>query len=376
MSTELSNRVIDGFEERRDNILNGGINCIPSPFKSFRRDFPGIEQGRYYLVSGATKSAKSQISNFLFLYTPILYAYKHPDEVRVKIFYFPLEETPENITARFMSYLLYSLTNGKIRVSPMDLRSTDKDRVLPTEVLDLLRSKEYQDIFSFYEEHTHFLSDRNATGVWATLNKYAEEAGTIHKKKIFIENKETGVKQEKEVFDYYEPKDPKEYVIILVDHVSLLGFERGLSLRESIAKLSEYMMILRNKYKYIPVVVQQQSTETSDLEAYKEGKISPTMAGLSDCKYTAKDCNIMLGITNPYSYGMEKYPKTKTGYDISMLKGYARFFNVVLNRDGESNGMIPLYFDGAVNYFKPLPSSDDKAEMEVFYNKIKNNSIA
>lgn len=373
MSANLSNRVIDNLEERRNNILNGSINCIPSPFRNFRRDFPGIEQGRYYLLSGATKSAKSQIANYLFLYTPILYAYKHPDQVRVKIFYFPLEETKENITERFMSYLLYSLTNGRIRVSPMDLRSTDKDRVLPMEVLDRLRSEEYQDILSFYEEHTLFLSDRNATGVWTTLNKYAEEAGTVHRKKVMIENKETGVRQEKEVFDYYEPKDPKEYVIILVDHVSLLGFERGLSLRESINKLSEYMMILRNKYRYIPVVVQQQSTETTDLDAYKEGKVTPTPAGLSDSKYTSKDCNIMLGITNPHSFGMAKFPNTTQGYDITRLRGYARFLNVCLNRDGESNGLLPLYFDGAVNYFTPLPLASDRESMETIYARVRSN---
>ena len=62
-----------------------------------------------------------------------------------------------------------------------------------------------------------------------------------------------------------------------------------MSLRETINKYSEYMMIARNNYHYIPVCVQQQSYETTNLEAYKSNKIRPTMAGLSDSKYTAKD---------------------------------------------------------------------------------------
>lgn len=56
---------------------------------------------------------------------------------------------------------------------------------------------------------------------WKTISNYAKDAGTVHRKTIIIENKETGVKQEKEVFDWYEPKDPDEYVIIIWDHQSL-----------------------------------------------------------------------------------------------------------------------------------------------------------
>ena len=280
-------RVIESLKDRRNRILNGEINCIPFPFSRFSRDLPGIEKDKYYLVSGSTKAGKSQLSNFLFLYTPILYAYHNPDKVRVKIFYFPLEETPENITLRFMSYLLYTMSD--IRVAPIDLKSTNSNKVLPEEILNLLESKEYQDILKFFEDNVIFLSDRNPTGVWKTMMKYASSTGTVHTKVVDIVNKETGLVEKKEVFDYYEPDDEKEYVICIVDHVSLIETERGYTLRESINKLSEYMMILRNKYHYIPVVIQQQGTETSNLEAYKNGKIRPTMAGLSDSKYTAKD---------------------------------------------------------------------------------------
>jgi len=108
---------------------------------------------------------------------------------------------------------------------------------------------------------------------------------------------------------------------------------------------------LRNKYNYIPVVVQQQSTEISNLEAFKANKIRPTVASLSDSKYTGKDANVMLGLSNPYAFEMNSY----AGYDLTRLKGNARFLEVVINRDGESNGMIGLYFDGAVNYYEELP---------------------
>jgi hypothetical protein len=359
-------RVIQTLKDRRNRVLQGEINCIPFTFSRFTKDLPGIEKDKYYLISGSPKAGKSQIANFMFLYTPILYAYHNPDKVRVKIFYFPLEETPENITLRFMSYLLYTMSD--IRIAPIDLKSTNSEKVLPEEILNALESNEYQEILKFYEENVLFLSDRNPTGIFKTLLKYAESTGTVHKKIVNITNKETGLVEKREVFDYYEPNDPKEYVVVITDHVSLLESERGFTLRETINKFSEYMMILRNKYHYIPVVIQQQSTETNSLEAFKNSKIRPTMAGLSDSKYTAKDASVMLGITNPYAFELPEY----LGYDITKLRGNVRFLEIVLNREGESNGVVGLYFDGATNYFNELPLPGNRKEMEKVYGYINN----
>lgn len=160
----LVQRVLSDLEEKRQRVLQGDINCIPSPFKNFQNDFPGIEQGKYYCVSGASKSGKSQLTSYLFLYTPILYAYHHPEQIRIQIFYFPLEETPEKITIRFMCHLLYILSDKKIRVSPMMLQSINKGLSVSKDILDLLNSLEYRSILDFYEDHVHFISDRNPTG--------------------------------------------------------------------------------------------------------------------------------------------------------------------------------------------------------------------
>ena len=362
----LTDRILETLDNRRKRILEGDINCIPSPFRRLSNSFPGIEQDKYYLVSGSTKAAKTQITNYLFVYTPILYAYEHPEQLRVKIFYFPLEETPENITLRFMSYLLYTLSGKQIRISPMDLKSTNADKVLDEEILNILKSDEYQKILKFYEDNVLFMSARNPTGIYKTVKDYADKNGIIHRKKVKITNKETGNTEEIEAFDYYEPHDKKEYVIIITDHVSLLNQERGMNLRETINKYSEYMMIARNNYHYIPVSVQQQSTETTNLEAFKSNKIRPTMAGLSDIKYTAKDCSVMFGITNPFAFELPEY----LGYDISKLRSHARFLEIVLNREGESNDIAPLYFDGATNYFAELPPSKDSVSMQKVYDLI------
>ena len=365
--SSLVDRVLQNLEDRRQRILRGDINCIPSPFSTFTNDFPGIEQGKYYCISGASKSGKTQLASYLFLYTPILYAYYHPEKVRVQIFYFPLEETPEKITMRFMCHLLYVLSQGKIRISPMKLQSTTAENIVEEEILDILNSLEYKSILNFYEDHVHFITDRNPTGCLKVVNKYAQEAGTIHRKTVIIENKETGIKQEKEVFDYYEPKDKNEYVIVMWDHQSLTELERGMSLKECIDKLSEYFMIFRNRYNYIPVMIAQQNTETISLDAFKSNKIRPTLAGIADSKNVGKDCSMMIGITNPFSFELPTF----LNYDIVKLKGYARFMEIVLNREGESNSVLALYFDGATNFFKPLPNFKDTQALQKVYKLVQ-----
>lgn len=107
--------------------------------------------------------------------------------------------------------------------------------------------------------------------------------------------------------------------------------------------------------------------ETLSLEAFKANKIRPTQKGLLDCQDTARDCDVFLGITNPYSFEIKEYLK----YDITKLKGYARFFEVVMGRDGESNAVLGLYYDGAVGYYTPLPKWDNLIELNRKYQLIQ-----
>ena len=371
-SGNLINRTIESIKKRRNTIISGNVNCIPSPFERFSSDFVGIEQGRYYLVSANQKGGKTQLTSYMFIFHPILYSYYNREKVKVKIFYYPLEETPEAITLRFMSYLLFRLSKGKYKVSSNELRSVRY--ALPIEVIDILESDEYKDILNYYEECIDFRESQNPTGCWVDLYNYAQMNGTTYRKKVENVDPLTGEITTKEVFDYYVPNNPNEYVFIVYDHLSLLGTEKGMSLRESMNKLSEYMVHLRNKFNYIPVVIQQQSQENQSNEAVKLGRLRPSVSGLSDSKYTSRDCDVMLGLFNPYSYDLDSY----LGYDIKQLKGNARFLEVVVNRHGVSNGICPLMFLGEVCHFKELPLPNDVINMNKVYNslsELKKNTI-
>lgn len=370
----LIDRVLNDLDTRINKILNGGINSIPSPFKRFSDDFLGIEQGKYFVVTSSTKGAKTQFASYLFIYHTLLYAFHNPNKLRIKIFYYPLEETPEDIMTRFISYLLYTLSNGSIRIAPVDLRSTREDKVLDKEILNIIRSDKYQEILKFFEDNIIFSSSCNPTGVYNECRKYAEEHGTVHTVKRKVKD-EFGNYKEVDAFDWYEQDDPDEYRIIFYDHVSLINTERGLTLKQSVDKLSEYCVLLRNRYKFSPVVIQQQAFAQESLDAFKENKLRPTLANLSDSKYTARDANIVLGLFSPFKYELREY----LGYDITKLKDNVRFLEVIINRGGSPGGIVALYFDGAVNYFNELPKAEDRDGLNKIYkylDSLRNKSTS
>lgn len=320
----LTERTLEYLQKRRNKILEGGINSVPSPFKRFSNDFIGVEQGKYYVCTAGTKGGKTQLASYLFIYNPLLYAYQHPEQMRIKIFYYPLEETPEDIMKRFMSHLLYRFSNRKIRISTTDLQSSRNEYPIEQSVLDTLKKDDYMKILNFFEEHVIFSTSRNPTGVYNEVRRYMEENGQVYTRKQKVKD-DFGNTKEVDAFDYYVPNDPNEYVIVFTDHASLIQAERGMTLKQSVDKLSEYFVILRNRYNVSPVLVQQQAFESESLDAYKEKRLRPTAQTLADSKYSSRDANILLGIFSPFRFELKEY----LGYDITVFRDNIRFLEVV-----------------------------------------------
>ena len=356
----LVERSVRFIEEKKQRLEEGKINCIPTPLPQFKYDFPGTEQATYYLISGGAKASKSKFTNFVFLFNTILWLYEHPELIRLKVYYALLEETQMNIMFKFMCYLLY--VKYKIRIDIKTLKCIDESRNVKPEILDLIKSAEVQRILHFFIDHIEWIPDRNPTGIFNIVDKYAKSHGIIHRK--------WSEELNKEIFDWYEPNDPDEYVLIIIDHIGLISTERGYDLRESIKKLSDYLKILRNKYGYSPVVVQQQNSETLSLDAFKQNKVYPTQKGLLDCQDTSRDCDIFLGIVNPYSFEFKRFGEND-GYDITQLRSYGRWLKVVQGRDGESDATLGMYFDGATGWYTALPNYKNTSELNKVYQLVQ-----
>lgn len=363
---DLYNKTMDEMENKRQRILSGSVNCIPSPFKRFANDFCGIEQDTMYCITSFTKGGKSQFCSYTFIYQTIVYSYFAKEKVDFKILYFPLEETKERIMQRFMSWLLFKFSKKATRISPKELRSTT--RALDEKIIDRLREFDVQDLLLYFEEHVIFPAESpNPTGIYKYCKQYAEDHGTVKKKTVKMKD-ELGEMQDVEVFESYEQDNPDEYRMIIIDTVNLIDTERGMNLKQSIDKLSEYCAkYLRNRYHYSPILIQQQAFESEGNDSFKLGRVRPSVAGLGDSKYVSRDADIVLGLFSPFRFGITEY----LGYDITILKDRIRFLEVIVNRNGEMGGILPLWFDGAVCDFRELPKSDNKNALAQVYSDCK-----
>lgn len=358
-------RVLESIQTKRDRILSGKINCIPWGLPRFEEHNPGIEQGKYYLVTANSKVGKTQITDFLFLYNVAKHLIDNGLNVSAKIFYFTLEMNKEEKMLACFANILYEKEG--IRISPTDLKSTRASKVLPQEILDILL--EYEPYFKKIEEIVEFIDDiRHPTGIFNVVKKYALANGTVKTRKILIDG------EEQTVADYYVPDNPEEYVMIIIDHVSLITPEKKdgiqMNLQDSIAMLSSrYLITLRNRFNYIPIVIQQQASAQESVENKKANKLKPSLDGLGDCKLTQRDANVIFGLFSPMRHEIPTFG----GYDVTFFRDNIRFLEIIGGREGGAGNTAPLYFDGAVNYFKELPKPDDAMGMTQVESFVRTN---
>ena len=362
--------VISNLITRRNNVLSGGVNCIPLPFKRFRSELPGVEQGQYIVVTANQKVGKTAYTDYVYLFSVLDYAFNNPDKCSVHIIYFALEESVQKVIERYMSHLLYKLDG--IRLAPVDLRSTSSDYPVPQEALDLLQSKKYQERLDFFNKCVQFETENtNPTGILRVCENYAKSVGTYKSHKKASNGNSF---KEVEVFDSYTQNDPNHYKICIIDHIGLVDKEQGFKTKDAVDKMSEYFVkYLRNRYNYTCVAIQQQASESEGLEAIKQKRMLPTASTLGDSKYTARDADLVLGLFDPSKFGLQ----TWLGYKIqdvdgSGLKNYGRFLYVIANRNGEMGGICPLFFDGAVCDFEELPRVDDVDKVSGYYTRVHN----
>jgi len=358
----MINRIIQKLEDNRNKRLNGGIIAIPWSLPRLSRVLPGIVQGRYNLISANSKVGKTQITDFLYMYQPIEWYMKNRDkDVKVKILYFSLEMAKQEKIISVISYKLFR-DYGEI-ISPENLQSMFEGKILDERILKIIKSKPFQEWLEEFNDIVEFYdSTRNPFGIYNVVKTYAENHGHYIYKDMDWQDPTTGVISTKKVIDYYIPDNPNEYVIIVVDHISLLSPEKGESLRESMGRFSsEYCLKMRDRWNYIPTIVQQQAADSERQEFTKSGgtiidKLKPSPDGLGDNKAVGRDVNLMLSLFWPARYGIQQYGGVPGNpWDLARIGHNHRELIINLNRNGISSASIDLMFLGACNYFAELP---------------------
>jgi hypothetical protein len=360
----IFHRVQAQAKENKKIRLAGGYTCIPWSLQRLGTVIPGIQKGRYIIVTANSKVGKTQLADFLYLYEPYEFIKTHDTNLKLKIFYFSLEMSKEEKLKQAITHKIYKDT--RTIISPEDINSEFASRILSDHAEGLI--DKYEQYFEEFEKTVTYIDNiRNPYGIYTYMREYAERNGTYYTKEGKPIPKEDFLNhstRDKALFsiDRYIPDNPNEYVIVITDHISLLTPEKGDTLHQAMGKYSSnYCLKMRNRWNYTVVNVQQQAAEQEKQQYTNTGrsvinKLRPSPDGLGDNKLTGRDCDLMLGLFAPHRYGLETYPEraNSKGYDIVKLGDNYRELSILLNRRGSGFINNHLYFNGAVNFFSEL----------------------
>lgn len=339
----------------------------------------GLQQGRIIGVAAPPKAGKSTLVNEAFVINPILDALTK--DISVKYYYYSLEIDRISVEFDFITYFLhkdYGITEieleegitrkGKntVELSPNYIRGRVMDdngeiilikdqsfidnikNVYQTRIIPLLGrynsngDRVSRGIIDFIE-----LKD-NPTGYYKEWLAIAEENGKF-KHRVYGKTKR---------IVGYTPDDPSKYVVIVFDHIRKIMTERGWQMKQSIDKLIEYMVEVRNltNFSFVPIIHTNRNLVDVSRLKYADD-IYPTSDDIKDTGNLAEDADAIITVFNPND---KKYSlSTHFGIEIRDKHGNELFPNLrtihlVENRHGEFPVHYKTNMYGNLKTFKKL----------------------
>lgn len=328
----------------------GNNKGIPIPFPRLRQYLPSIQQGTYYLTGAGTKIGKTSLVDDLFFFGSLDYRLSNPDNFELDIDYFSFEI---NSKAKFVKCISRQLWHDFGLIVDVNTILSRGENYCSDEIYELVSG--YASFFEKIEDYFTIIEDNeNPTGVWKYILNKAKKRGTVLYKNVNKDPKGEPIMK----FDRYEPNDPNLYWLVIIDHIALLGDERGFTLKQNIDKLSQYMVILRNNFNIIPVIIQQLNFDTDNDDRYKSNRLTPTLRDFGDSKYTTRDANVIMSLFSPYRHGITQFE----GYDVTKLGNKYRNLEILENREGEPNINVGLNFIDSVGTFRELPRAKEMTD--------------
>lgn len=341
-------------EQVQEQILRGkeGLNKgIPHGHTKLGDYLPNIQQSTYYLVGGELSTGKSAFANDTFVYNPLDWYLENKDSTDIKLLipYYSFEIPKKDMTIKYLARRIYKkhgilldvnyiLSRGKYKVSQEHYDLVIRELPILEQIDDILL---VQDL------------PKNPTGIWNDLLKIANDNGEG------IEKTDNGNYQFIHNVDY-KPKNPNLYVLPVVDHIGLTKKEREFNKKEVIDKLSEYMIILRNKCAFSPVLVQQLNRSLSSSDRFKIGRVEPQLSDFKESGNTQEDANVVLALFSPRRYEISPFKD----YNIIKLRDRYRNLTILKNRDGEADINIGMRFLGEIGSFEELPKGSEMTEYD------------
>jgi hypothetical protein len=351
------------------------INCIPHPFKRYINELPGVMRETITLITASSGIGKSKYARSMYVYEVISFLMKNPQlDLKVKIFYFSLEESKLKFSLSFISRRLSQKYNVNYSVRELlSIIKKENDQV-DEALLAKIDScqQEYDELEKYLEVVEHISS---GYGIYKHVQEWLHENGTLkYVQKDGVDLEIDG----KKIPMSYQANHPDQYCIVITDQLNLLvPTDKEGTLWEAMLQFSTRRCIRLKKFYKCAVVNIQQQEAAKEKQVYlsdgstNETKLEPSLDSLGDNKLTQRDADIVLGLFSPHRYGIKMCP-SRNGYNIESLKDKFRFLIKLKDRDGNSPNRVGLYFNAIAETFEELPRPEDMI-LPDNYNKYIND---
>ena len=338
----------------------GSYTGLSNGLQRINKYIHGVQQGKIYLIGGASGGGKTTVSDFMFVLSTWLDAKTQGRPI--KILYCSFEVSRRNKEAKWCAYYI----GVKYGISlPIDyLLGRIENNYLSDDELNYVREG-----WQFVQEFTKdvlVLDDAvNPTAIYeGAIHEYARY-GTVTRQ----QSKEDKEKNRPGKVVGYKPFPQFENMLFMlfIDHLKLTMTERGYDTKKTMDTMSGYCVKLKNRFKTTSVLLQQFNSELqhSRREAVlknggknTEAYLIPDKLDFGDSKATYENADYVLGLVQPSQFQL----KTFFGYDCSN-NGFGNFFIMMFlmkNREsGQAGIMLPLYLNPITSHVYDLYDSSN-----------------
>lgn len=301
----------------------------------------GLQRSRYYLISASSSVGKTALALFMMYYT-----LKHMDKnAPVYYLYISLEIGADILLAKLMS--LYCAEEFGIYLTINDILSFET----PLDDYSYECLKEAKKWLSSISEHITIVDEMvNSSKLYKITLDFAEKYGTYE-----IVN---GKKR-------YVPNNPRQTLIGVTDHLSLINPSEGRKLKEEMDLASSYMVTLKRKLQMSWFVLMQQNRDASSMDRRKADLSEPTLSDIKDSNSPVQDADVVIQLFFPFREKLTTY----RGYKIlgdDGLKSFHRSLIISKNRYGIANVVLNTVFYGSVGWFISLPEPEQINDYSVY----------
>lgn len=340
--------------KRKAELVKEGKNTF-IPFKyhfpNISNHVPGIYKGAMIKILAGTNVGKTRFTKFCTILIP--YYLSKEIDLKYKTIYFALEESKDQFIDNLFIYMIKLKFN--VDTDYLTLNSYREGGV-SEELFNMMGqvSEEVDEILN----NIYIIDDLfTPSACYMKCKEIAKELGDY--------------KEDTNGFVSYTPHNPDEFVLVVMDHISLLQGEvdqvtkQYNNSRESMDKWSSVYCLkyLTRRFDWCVWNVQQTTMTSEGFERKKTNTLEPGYEDAGENKTILRNDHIILTLFSPYESKIPNY----NGYRISdRNRGLKyKFINlgVLKNRFGRKGLNQGLLFNGAAGTYEEL----DLEAQEEFY---------